>query len=78
MKDNSQNKNTLPEDLEQILDYIAAHLSDPLQIANITDTFFISPSTLERRFKEYIDLKPLGFIQKSKLNLAAQLLREGE
>lgn len=77
-EDNSQAQNTLPVDFQKILDYIDTHLSDPLQIADISSVFYISPSTLERRFKEYVDLKPLEFIQKRKLNLAAQRLRDGE
>lgn len=74
----SQERNTLPADFQQILDYIDSHLSESIQITDISDAFYISASTLERRFKEYVDLKPLEFIQKKKLYLAAELLRSGE
>ncbi len=77
-QENSRKKNALPSDFQQILDYIDNHIGETLQISDITEFFYISPSTLERKFKKYVGLKPLEFIQKKKLNMAAELLRSGE
>ena len=68
----------LPEDLKAMLDFIYKNLSEKISVKTLSNKFFLSQSTVERRFKEYFDVRPLEFIQKTKLNYAADLLRSGE
>ena len=70
--------NRLPDDFMQILDYIDNHISEDLKVMSIADTLYLSQSTIERRFSEYLHIKPLEFIRKQKLILAAEFLRNGE
>jgi len=71
-------RQNLPDDLNGILDYLYQNISERISIKSIAEHFFLSQSTVERRFKEYFDTKPMEFIQKAKLNYAASLLRKGE
>ena len=77
-KNNISLLNNLPEDFLNILEYINEHISEELKIINIADTLHLSESTIERRFKEYLGIKPLEYIQKKKMILAAELLSNGE
>lgn len=70
-------QHALPEDLTRLLSYIEEHLSEPISVAAIAKTLYISESTVERRFKEHLDMTPLDYIRKRKLQRAAQLLRDG-
>ena len=65
-------------DLVCILEYIDKHLSENIQVLDISKVSFLSPSTIERRFKKYLNITPLEFIHKRKMLLAAELLRNGE
>lgn len=70
--------NSLPRDLTEIIDYINRHIYEELSVAKIARRFYISESTLERRFKQTLKITPLAFIRKKKLFLATQMLRSGE
>ncbi len=68
----------MPEDLINILAYIDEHITENIKIVDISNKLYISESTIERRFKEYIDIKPMEFIRKKKLIHAAELLSQGK
>lgn len=68
----------LPQDLSKIVSYIDEHIYEQLTVKEISNKLYISQSTLERRFKEILNITPLEFIKKKKLILAAQLLHSGE
>lgn len=74
----SKAKQTMPDDLLAVLRYIDNHIKENLQISHISKELYISESTIERRFKEYLNIKPLEFIRKKKLILAAKYLRNGK
>lgn len=78
MDSSSFAENRIPEDFSKILDYIDENITQNIRISDITAAFFCSTSTIERSFKEYVDLKPLEYIQRKKLFLAAKMLRNGE
>ena len=61
-----------------ILDYIDSHIYEELSVKEIAKVFFISQSTLERKFRENLDLKPLEYIRRKKLFIATQKLQEGK
>jgi len=71
-------KNILPLDLRRIIDYIDKHINEQLTVSQIADSLYISQSTLERHFKQILNITPLEYIRKKKLILAAQLLQNGE
>lgn len=71
-------ENSLPRDLAEIIGYINHHIYEEMSVSEIARQFYLSQSTLERRFKQFLKLTPLEFIQKKKLVLAAQMLRSGE
>lgn len=68
----------LPEDLMRVLGYIDLHISENVKISRIADTLYISESTIERRFKEYLKIKPMEFIRDRKMVMAAKLLKGGK
>lgn len=68
----------LPQELRMILDYIDSHIYEELSVKEIAKVFFISQSTLERKFRENLDLKPLEYIRRKKLFIATQKLQEGK
>lgn len=76
--ENTKNKDILPYDLRQVIDYIDKHIYEQLTVTQISNDLYISQSTLERRFKQILNIKPLEYIRKKKLILASQLLLSGE
>lgn len=77
-KEVTNTAHAMPEEMVTILSYIDNHISENLQVSDIASALYISESTVRRRFREYIDIKPLEFIQKKKLHTAAELLKQGE
>lgn len=76
--DNSLHSSSLPNDLLIALRYIDENISENIKVSDISNHTFSSASTLERRFKQYLGLKPLEFIQKKKILTAAEFLKNGE
>ena len=74
----SEPKENTPQDLRQIIDYINQHIHEELTVLGIASHFYISQSTLERRFKQILHVTPLEFIRRKKILLAAQMLQAGE
>lgn len=71
-------QNAMPADLTEVLRYIDTHLSESIKVSDIAAALYLSESTIERRFKTYLNMRPLEFIHKKKMILAAELLRSGE
>ena len=74
----SAQQSKLPKGLRVILDYIDSHICDELSVKDIAKMFLISQSTLERQFRENLDVKPLEYIRRKKLFVATQKLQEGK
>lgn len=68
----------MPDDIMKIITYIDNHIAENITLNNLSKNLFISISTLERKFKNHLNIKPLDFIRKKKLIAAANLLRNGE
>lgn len=68
----------MPRELAKALKYIDENISKNIKVSDISRDLYISESTVERRFKEYLNIKPLEFIRKRKMIIAAELLRKGE
>lgn len=74
----SNQQSVLSPELHRIIDYIECHIHEEITSSGIAKELYISQSTLERRFKETLDMSPLEYIRKKKLILAAQMLQEGK
>jgi len=74
---NPHNLLNMPDDLVYMLQYIDNHISENIKITDMAEELFISESTIERRFKEWLGTKPGEFIKKKKIVNAAQVLKKG-
>ncbi len=68
----------LPSELMAVLEYINANFRSACTVNDICEEFFISRSTLQRRFKEYMHTTPAAYIESKRLALAKELLENGE
>jgi AraC-like DNA-binding protein len=59
------------------LDYIAAHLADPLTITELAKQVSLSPSAFSRLFREVTGHSPYQFVKERRLCRARELLDEG-
>jgi AraC-like DNA-binding protein len=73
----SVNGEPLPKNLQNILNYMNENFANIQYINEIQSKFFISSSTLNRWFKQYIHLSPHEFLEAKKLGYAEQLLQKG-
>lgn len=64
--------------MEEIIEYINAHLYEPLPIDQICNKFSISRSTLQNLFKNNLQTAPKQYINEAKLNRSKILIRKGD
>ncbi len=69
--------NGIPDDTIQVLQYMDEHLSEEITIKELTEACNISPSTLERRFKEALNSSPFAVLRKKRLIASMEYLRRG-
>ena len=67
----------IPSELQTILDYIQTNYCEIANVSELCEIFFISPSTLNRRFSEYLHITPKAYLESVKLSAARRLLKEG-
>ncbi len=63
--------------ISAVLEYVNAHLREPLTTANIADALFVNKSYLCRRFKQYMGVTLHQYISKKRICLAIDLLESG-
>ena len=68
----------LPKDFQTILNYINTNYSDLTNVCQLTDRFFISPATLNRRFYRHLHISPKSYLESVKLSNAKRMLDEGK
>ena len=68
----------MPQALREIMDFIDRHIAEDLTVGSIAKGLYISQRTVERRFRDYLDITPLEWIRKKRLFLAAERLQRGE
>ena len=69
----------LPSSFSEIIDYISAHFTEPtLSVNEICKNFYISKSTLCRRFKNYFQTTPSDYIDSKRFSEAKKLLSSGQ
>lgn len=74
---NRTDRNRLPEDLTRAIRYIDAHIEENISLSDIAESLFMSKSTLERRFRRYVDMLPSAYIRNKKLLIAKDRLFSG-
>ncbi|WP_280738089.1 MULTISPECIES: AraC family transcriptional regulator [unclassified Enterococcus] len=64
------------ERIEQMIQYISAHLANPLTLEEMEKVFFVSKYYITREFKKHTGITFHQFVMKKKLLYAKQLLKE--
>lgn len=64
--------------MEEIVEYITKHLSEPLPVEQICTRFSISRSALQHLFRNNLNISPKQYINNSKLAASRILIRSGE
>src|ERR1700742_1050460 len=64
----------LPADLIRALDWLRAHLSEPVQLDRLAEVSGVAPRTLERHFREFLGTTPFGWTRRMRLARARQAL----
>ena len=77
-KGQSQDAVALPQALSEILAYINANFSRSCTVGQICDEFFISRSTVNRLFRQYLHTTPAKCVENRRLSAAKVLLEQGE
>lgn len=60
----------------EIVEFARGHLSERVSVRDIARESGMSVATLERRFKEHIQLSPSGFLSQLRVSRACELLRD--
>jgi len=64
------------QQLEVSLDYIRTNYASDIEISELARVSFVSISTLERRFRKYLNRSPKQFINEIRLEQGRRLLRD--
>lgn len=70
-------KNTMPSYITGSMQYIEAHLAEPLRLSTLAERFHISGSYLSTQFKLHTGLTLRAYLLDRKINCAKLLLRQG-
>ncbi len=62
--------------INSIVDHTSDHLEANINVKKLAEFAGVSESTLNRRFKEYLQITPQQFIAQLRINKACKLLRE--
>jgi len=69
----------LPSSFTEVVDFILLHYAEPTcSVERICEEFFISKSTLLRRFRQYFQTTPSAYIESRRLSEAKKLLLAGQ
>lgn len=69
---------TVPQEFRQVLEYVNKHYGSITGIRQVTERFFVSPSTLHRQFLRYLGIPPKAYLDAVKLSNAKRMLDEGK
>lgn len=71
-------KKDLPNDIIFAIDYINKNLCQNISVTDIAKSAYVSVNTLERHFREKLNMSPTAFIKDKRLICSAKLLRKGK
>ena len=57
----------LPVDLVRALDWLRAHLSEPIDLQKLAEVAGVRPRTLETHFRTFLKATPLGWVRRMRL-----------
>jgi transcriptional regulator GlxA family with amidase domain len=60
-----------------VLEYMRAHLSEPLTVADLADLVSLSPSAFAHLFRDVTGRSPYQFLKEMRLDRARELLVDG-
>lgn len=66
------------ETVSQVVAYINLHYSDPLSLETLAERFYVSKYHLSHAFRQQVGISVGRYLQKKRLQIARQLLRQGE
>ncbi|MFC6688536.1 helix-turn-helix domain-containing protein [Jhaorihella thermophila] len=64
-------------EIARIIDYVSAHLHEPVTIDDMAAQVGMSRAVFHRRFKEATSMSPIQFVKSMRLNRAAMRISEG-
>ncbi len=67
----------VPVDVAKTIEYIYKHYTEPITVNRLASICNVSVNTLERHFKESVDMTPYGFLKSKRLAVAVELLQKG-
>ncbi|MGK7932497.1 MAG: helix-turn-helix domain-containing protein [Microcystaceae cyanobacterium] len=65
-----------PKYLNRAIDYIDAHLTEPLSLADLAIAAGVHSRTLSNGFKKYYDISPIAYVKQKRLEKTHKLLLE--
>ena len=68
---------TIPTDVLLALKYMDEHISEPIELSELARAAFVSPNTLERHFKETLNVTPTAMLKRKRLIYSTRFLRDG-
>ncbi len=63
--------------IKNVIDYIEAHISEPIKLDDIADHLYISKSTLCHKFANHMNLTINRYVAIKKIHYAEELIRSG-
>lgn len=67
----------LPADLVRAVDWLRAHLSEPIDLKRLAKVAGVRPRTLETHFRSFLGATPLGWVRRMRLANARRDLERG-
>ena len=64
--------------MQDILNTLDKHVTEPLNLQSLADTFHVSPGCLSAHFKKQVGISPMQYVTQSRLNRAKVLLQKTE
>ncbi len=74
-EEESGERRYLMERLQPVLDYIAQHYMQDLQLGQLSAILFVHPSTLRSWFQRALGTSPMQYVQRTRISTACSLLQ---
>ena len=71
---NEENQSETNPSIEAVLDYIKEHIDEPISIDTLTDIASMSKAAFFRTFKETLDISPIDYINRERVEIAKNRL----
>ncbi len=68
----------IPDVIGDIRDHIAGHYDQKITLQSLSEQFHISEAYLQKQFKKYVGISPLGFLTQLRISESKKLLRQSK